>query len=404
MIALIMSMPLVGEKVDRDDYRVLTVTKSGKARGEGDPRDTEKEVAAVAEEIDGSETLPPIRFQRQLHNHSDPEGMGREIKAVDDAEEISSFTAYSEYCSGCRYCESYTFSADWLFWKGEQDGLDYARSGYSANGSANVGGPGRVYDPDWRWQSGVRVGLKKRFHCSAWTAFATYTHYNTEAVDHVTDPDNSQLRKIWDSPHFFEDDIDEASTEWGLNFNNVDIGIGKDYCFCSWLNLHPHFGFKGVWQKQDYHTTYIAIEEDTSTNAIDHHVDFYGVGLRAGLDSSWEITPCLSLLGNVAFNSIWGHFSIDRKDQLTIEGEISSDAVTFLASRERYTLIPAMELFIGLRWESLICGRYPLFSQIGWEHQIWYDMNQFLKTSVDSHHAYGNLTMHGLTWKFGWRY
>ena len=63
--------------------------------------------------------------------------------------------------------------ADFIYWKVQEDGLDYAQKGLG--GTANpVTSKGKVYEPDFSFEPGVRVGLGLNLAHDGWDLLLRY--------------------------------------------------------------------------------------------------------------------------------------------------------------------------------------------------------------------------------------
>jgi len=125
--------------------------------------------------------------------------------------------------------------------------------------------------------------------------------------------------------------------------------------------------------------------------------DFFGVGLRAGLDAVWYFAKHFGLYGDVACAALWSDFDNSRKDSF------SSSAVTKYQTMDNDAsssmLAEVLELGLGLRYDTTFHrGDHQFYFQVGWEQQIWFDQNQFYNLN---NNATENLTFKGVTFKAG---
>ncbi len=45
---------------------------------------------------------------------------------------------------------------------------------------------------------------------------------------------------------------DHALASWRLNFNTLDLSLGRNYFVGRFLSLHPYLGIRAVWIDQNY--------------------------------------------------------------------------------------------------------------------------------------------------------
>ena len=181
-----------------------------------------------------------------------------------------------------------------------------------------------------------------------------------------------------------------------------DLELGRNYYVSKTLKLRPFVGAKGTWQKQDYRVFYEGIALTQRQFNYDAKFDhlIWGLGIRAGLNTSWQFSKYVSLYGNVAFTGIWLHYDTDRKDRFSeVVNQQPGPVLTTLNIQDHIRMIkPVLEFALGLRVETYFaCGRYHILLQGGWETQIW--INQTLYISLNDHYDKFDLNLQGLTAK-----
>ena len=252
------------------------------------------------------------------------------------------------YDAGPRVCDGANIfiTADFLFWNAREDGLGYALTGsVNANATASVSSRGSVRHPDWEWDPGFKVGLGWNTMQDGWDLFAEYTwqrfNGSTDRVTNPTDP-NNQLVNIWGMggagignatnlpPN---QSIETASGKWDLHFNVIDLELGRNYYIGRWLKLRPHFGLKGTWQDQYYKVRYTQIDSPAQGSTTEWQMDQeqcqWAVGLRTGVDTSWQFTRSFSLFGNWALSPLYTSFDVTRKDRQIVR-DAAGDVTTNL--------------------------------------------------------------------------
>ena len=126
-------------------------------------------------------------------------------------------------------------------------------------------------------------------------------------------------------------------------------------------------------------------------------LDYWGIGIRTGLDTSWHFNNCFSLVGELAISELWQRFEVERKVIHTFVDAETSKVPIYLCDNF-HTIKPVIELFLGLRWEEwFCCDTYHFSLEAGWEEQWWSDQNQFFQFGVETRQ--GDLIIQGLTIK-----
>ncbi|MCI5051523.1 MAG: Lpg1974 family pore-forming outer membrane protein [Simkaniaceae bacterium] len=299
-------------------------------------------------------------------------------------------------------------TADFIYWSVREDGLNFATSGYAAAPTTTLA-KGKVYQPDFNWHPGFKAGLGLTLAHDDWDLFLEYTWMNapmdwTTATNNGTD--NSTLQSSW---IFDVNDsvqrLTRATGAWSNNVNTADLTMGRHLFISHYLALHPHIGLKASWQKQRYKAYYQETDGvlgDITETRLSFRQQFFGIGLLAGIDSSYYFDKNWSLFGDFAASALASHFDVDHKSSqfLILNGEKNgANTVPLYFDEKVDTITPVLEWAMGVRWDYWFNeDSYHVALQLGWEQQFWLDMNRF--HNVFDGGARGNLTMQGVTFKF----
>lgn len=312
-------------------------------------------------------------------------------------------------------------TADFTWWTAHEDGLVFTMIEEDAVIGQQVPET-TVPVPDFKWKPGFKVGAGYNFCHDGWDVYLEYTWFrssdNKRSIS--VDPDGPDLSDtFWriNDPFMSDtfplvrfDHYEAGSIKWGVQLNVFDLELGRNFYISRRLMLRPHFGLKGMWGDQ---TLKVRLDEIGPPDVIrfissmDNKVNNWGIGIRAGIDTAWHFSESFSVLGEFALTGLWEQFKGHRKDETTV---LSSDPITEMLvgpvgtvtssvnhSQNFYALRPILEWFLGLRWEMWTCGDSFHFAiDAGWEQQLWFDQNQFLKVrTVDADR--GDLSLQGLT-------
>jgi hypothetical protein len=214
--------------------------------------------------------------------------------------------------------------------------------------------------------------------------------------------------------------ISGATGSWRLHFNVIDWEVGRSFFISPKLVLRPHMGLKGTWQKQWYDIAYTmngaadptfdtttlipTIYQYTNETEVysQYHVQrYWGVGTRMGLDTSWMITKCFSLFGEVSASTMFGYFKDTRTD---VSNVVNTDTTVILENNttvnvagRRHQVNAVLETQIGLRYDYMWCDdEYRFRLQAGWESQLWFNQNHFLLNDFANQQG-ADLGFEGLT-------
>ncbi len=314
-------------------------------------------------------------------------------------------------------------TADFILWRAQEDGLNYAYTG--AGSIQNPASSGKVFHPSSKYEPGFKLGAGMKFPKDGWDLNLEYTWLrpnnhksNTEDFDDDCDcvPPTKALNYI-EVPVLVGDPaalqtfamIGGASSSWKLNFNVLDLELGRNFWVSKWLTLRPFIGMKFSWLKQRFNVDYndpiglLAVDlpdvNPTSATAIDlrMRVKEWGVGIRTGLDTAWYLWKHFAIIGELAFDGMWNHFKSKRTDtEIDLVG--TSFTVNSFSNKTR-GVSPILEWALGLRWETGSHDEKVMFTlQAAWEQQIWFNQNQFI---MMPNQAPADLSMQGLTLKAG---
>ena len=296
-------------------------------------------------------------------------------------------------------------TAEFLYWKVREDGLEYAVKGLGDT-SSPVTNKGRLYEPDFKGEPGFRVGLGLNMVHDGWDLLLQYTWMQTHVKDHVSgDPSNDIIQPVWvHAPNsFLNGGLTRASSNWDLRMNVLDLEWGRNFYISRFLTLRPFFGFKAFWSKQDDHIRYDGFVDQGQTqvgaNRIFLKQDAWGFGARMGLDTAWYFVRNWSAYADMALTAAWAKYDVDRRDR-GIDTTSGAETVLVNVQYDRYTMTPIMELGVGLRWEMWFNqDSYHALIQAGWEEQIWWDFTR-LYHIFSPNAVLGNLQFQGLSLKF----
>jgi hypothetical protein len=306
----------------------------------------------------------------------------------------------------------FVFTADFIWWKAHMGNLSYAGTGV-VDGGANVplGGStskGHLKTPEFDFEPGFKVGAGLDFEHDGWDAFAEYTwlngdknrsHINARAglgeSSTTTTPTPSGIVTLVP--------LETASNTWEQSFNVLDTELGRNFFISHRLTLRPFFGLKAAWITEKYNNYFLTTTNtSTALGADSYNIHqkrnqrMWGIGTRAGVDTVWHFSKNWGIYGDLAATAMWGDFHSKAKDTYT---NVTTAAVTTNANvKSSITEVNMIfETSLGLTYMTWFNDDSCQFMmKAGWEEQIWFNMNHFTDSIRN-----GDLTLHGLTVKFG---
>lgn len=262
------------------------------------------------------------------------------------------------------YNSGWNIAADFIYWRADEDGLEYSKSG------------GHLHRPATAWSPGFKFGVGYTFgNQDFWDVFLRWTFLQTQQKGHR----HGTLLPWW-SPTLLGPQAKKASSEWRLHYNTLDLELGRDYFISKSIAVRPHLGLRGALIRQHYHAKYKGVfEEGTFSTSFKAENNFGGVGIRGGAQLFWHFTEDWSVIGSLAGALLYGHFDVDQELKGIVAGERSHKDIDQELSR----VAPNLETSLGFQWETFFCeDRYRVAISIAYEFTEWFSQNQMTRTEL----------------------
>lgn len=310
-----------------------------------------------------------------------------------------------------------------LLWNAHQDGLEFAIQNSESAGLATSQvsslNSSAFYDADVIYPKskrdfGFRVGLGYDLTHDGWDLYADWTHFRTTATKHVESdiqivpfrlytlfsgivPGAENALGVPDllaAPVTLNPTVDSIHARWKLHFDLIDLELGREFYTSKYLTLRPHLGLRGASIRQKYDIDYsggaftqggVVLQDD-----VDFKNNFWGVGVRGGLNSLWHWGRTCggdwSFYGNLALSLIYGHFDIEQNETVENVSDvagITGGDLNVASTENSYRATRAMtDLALGLRYDyDCTDSSYHIALWLGWEHHIAFGMNQWARYS-----------------------
>jgi hypothetical protein len=297
-------------------------------------------------------------------------------------------------------------TADFIYWTPRVGGLGSLLSGYTPTTPSIQG---KVFNPHWKWDAGFKVGLGRNLPHDGWDTTLDFTWFESNARNRTQDPN---LFPIWNiaSQYNIPSALNEyagngiyaSDMRWSFWMNWFDLELGRNCYLSPYFKLRPFGGLKTAFGMQKYAVQYTRQINfnNQAKDSMNNDFHYFGIGPRAGVNSSWQFSETWSLYGDFAGSLLWSQFLQHRKDTSETLAAIPIPRVVFLnINNHLNTCIPVLEFALGLRWETWFSDDdYHVLLQAGFEEQIWFNYNHILTTQKEA--SSGNLTTQGLTARF----
>lgn len=299
-------------------------------------------------------------------------------------------------------------TADALFWKASQDGLEYAIDIPVASTLPPAQQNGKVKDLHFEWGWGFRTGIGYNLPYDGWDLYLNWTRFHNTSSSQIDRAARGTLEPLWlPAAYTLSNNVyaSSAKARWRLHYDTLDLELGRSYFISHALAMRPFIGLRGAFIHQSVRYQYtpqnFAFFNPFTTKGKNN---YNALGLRAGVGLSWFMSSQWSFFGNGSITVAQGEFDVELKMSAKREN-LARDAGELLREKNSYHRVKTnFEAAVGLKWETyLYSNRYHLAVALAYEVVQWINQNQlreaffpqnFLGTFVPHH---GDLGLHGAT-------
>lgn len=299
-------------------------------------------------------------------------------------------------------CWDVYVSASYNYWLNAEDSLELGYEGTPVTyDGSNFNEDISFISNDCEYHSGFSVGLGKYFCWDNWDLYAEYTWFHNTTNTSKTASDSSINSFLWQvgfrdlTPR--EIAHNQVKSKWKLDMDLLDLELSRPYYLGCELLFRPHVGLRAAWIDQNYDLTYSDsfYGSEEAVLQINNSSDSWGIGARAGFDSTWRFCSGFYLYGNFAASILYTDYTSVKNSR---ESEfLGINDVRFTNSI--CTARPNMELALGLGWADYCdcdCSKWFLNLSVGYEFHTFWNQN-VMRNIYDSNTGNTNLYLHGLT-------
>ncbi len=297
-------------------------------------------------------------------------------------------------------------TADFIYWKSVQEGTGYAATGVASEPAPGGLASGKIKSVGDDFAPGFKVGLGLNLNHDGWDILAQYTWLRPSNSNSIAMDSENGLG----AEQFYaglEGNINKSTSSWDLNFNVIDLEVGRNFYLSQYLTMRPFMGLKGTWQEQEWKTKATTSGEFTPQGhkdpkyfgpvLTDKTMKNWALGVRGGFNLGWYFTKCWSFYSNLAFSSLMTDYYEVKTKEVVVDGENKLD-LSNINNDSHFAVKYVGEVELGLRWETWFYDDSYHFSvQAGWEHQAWINWGEFAN-GINS--STQDMSFHGLNLKF----
>ena len=295
----------------------------------------------------------------------------------------------------------YFVMLDVLYWYARTNGTAFAYS----NSATTVNMPlkGRTKDINFTWEWGLRVGIGRNLNHDKWDLSGMFTLYRPHSSSSTSVGRNSTLIPLKGAT-LINAGVSHAKSNYSLDMYQIDAELGRHYFVSSKLSFRPFTSVKNVWVNQKQIVRYTGGSIGVHTVHVEDNCDYWGIGLRGGINSKWHLGEGVYLHGMFAGALLYGFFDIDHREKLTANPH---DTIKIDDNKHRF--IPTVQWRMGMGWGTYFNEKkYFLELRAAYEGQYWWRLNQMINIYEYNAFRYDNLSddvsMHGLTLTARWHF
>ena len=202
--------------------------------------------------------------------------------------------------------------------------------------------------------------------------------------------------------------VASASANFQLHLNQIELALGREFYVSRALSLKPLVSIVTAWIDQKYNVQYdtmlgIGTLGDGTFNKNTNKNNYWGSGIKGGMNTQWELGWGFSIFGNGAVSILYGKFDVKKTSEVNaLAGGVLINK-TPISLDNFYLARFVTDLSLGMRFDYMFNDdRLHLGLQGGWEDHIYFGQNQFL-TSTSMYNvgqiesANQDLTLQGFT-------
>lgn len=262
-----------------------------------------------------------------------------------------------------------------LYIQASEGGLEW---GVQNKNAAVTPVKGKVLNFDWNYNPGVRVGFGGYIDHDAWNLEANWTWVHFSNYENVKSSGNISPSWLSGSNSSVFSIGPNANAGWNGQYNVVDTWMGKPYHVSRHFLLNPVIGVRLAFIDQDYDVHYGGLS-DTTPIYVSITNNFWGLGLRAGMNSEWVIAKQWRFFGMFAGSIMRGHFAVDQHygfPTLVTQPLLAGGSL----SEHFWDTVPVLEAALGLQWGMHFnCDRNYVAVRFAYEFYEWFDQFQARK-------------------------
>lgn len=329
----------------------------------------------------------------------------KEMKQVRTETAAKTYGAYTVSARPDVQGKGFFFTFDVFYWQLGADGTEFAVT-VPVNQSIDTRPfKGRVKENEFNnWDWGFRIGAGYNFTHGEWDIYANYTYYrNSSSLKKgnglIGLPGlNTQVPAITfkDDHHPYNTTIDTAAASFKFNFDRLDLELGRDFYVAKYLSLRPHVGLVSAWTNQEQTCRYTGGDVlGNNTAAVKNKNKFWGIGPRAGMNTTWHLCNNITLIGNASGGLVYSNYRLSRDQSYS-----PNESYDFYLTNNFHRFTPTAQMQLGFGYDKYTSDCKQHFSTfLVWDIQYWWGMARKIHPTTFATDE-NNLNLQGITLGF----
>lgn len=288
------------------------------------------------------------------------------------------------FASPCAPCAMFQVGGDWLYWKAEQDDLEYAINVRAATDGTATRINSTVLRPGFKPRNGYRI-FASYSPCCDWEIGAIFTHFSSHAKSASSvNPGtlssnfiiiNNQRFPIFNALNGAANGaaFSSINSNWGFKLNYLDLDLCRNIPLFQCLQINPHLGLRGLATRQDFRVNgLVPLSDGVNIVTADLRDKLCGIGVEGGLAATFNVGCGFSVIGQFGGSLLYARTRTSERLEVH---DGSSITINVMPVQVRHAA-PTLDSFIGAQFENR-CGRFPINVHVGWEQHIIFNANHF---------------------------
>lgn len=261
-------------------------------------------------------------------------------------------------------------TGSYIYWQPREAGLELAYLWQFTTPSNEW----TVYNMDFDYKSGFKVGLGGSFCSDNWVAYLDYTRLHTTDHRSISSPDTAILQSLWNTLSW----AGSVSSTWKLRYDMLDLKLSRPFYEGSCLTADSFLGMKGGWIKQQYQSKEFYYELGHPEYSTTASSKSWLVGPQIGVNMNYLLGAGFRFFGDSDVALLF------QNAKTTIRVPVVYTGLDLLNEKSSYNqLTPNFDLDAGLGWGTYFDNNNWHFDlSAAYEFQYYWKQN-FMKELFD---------------------